>query len=165
MSVLGAVVRGYQKLAREQVDEWTTYARAVNKKVNAGAYDSDKLVADAVEGVRLTGWTWFSVVSETLDAISILSKAPDGAPLVFGPFTSPLAGASLVITEDIMNDNGRVIPAEMLRCVPVPLAAGETQFHIHLTRGPWASGVYETKVTGSTPTAAGLSFTIEIGLA
>jgi hypothetical protein len=168
MSGFAEAIRGYQVLGEKLVDDWSAYTKSVVEKVNGGDYTANTLVKDAVAGVKLSGWSWFLVASEAVDAIANIANDPTAtapAPIYSRPQRSPLPGAALTLNGDFLSFDGKFrIPVAELSVEPAQLAPAATTFRVRVAPGSRRGATYTGTVTATPAGGAARAASISVWL-
>jgi hypothetical protein len=147
-SPLSAVASGYAQFASERAEAWGALAADVAGRIESGGYRANDIVGDLGKAAFIAGQSWFFLASETLDAVALIAVARLGL-IDSDPFESPLAGASLTVSEPLTEAFGAVLPQEDVIIVPIVLASGATTFRLCVDAEGHAGGSYEGTVTAS----------------
>ena len=159
MGAFTYVTAGYVQLAQELVRNWETHGMAVAARLDRGTYDADELTADLAQTARLSGQTAFLLVSEAVDAISLLANPSLSENVIFSDdLHSVLDGADVTLTrlfwldgDDPAVSGSRPLGAAVV-LPPGPAVVGAgTSFKLRVDATGYPHGVYFGRVAAVSP--------------
>jgi len=151
-SPLAQVIDGYATLASELVDRWEDHASKVAARLDAGGYRADDAVADLAKTASLAAESGLLLVSEALDAATILA-AGDLKPHIVrsDPFFTSTPGASVGAVGALTNGFGHTL--DIAAFEPKQLAAGATEFRFNVDATGRRAGTYVGTVEAAAASA------------